>query len=171
MKRKIAALAACIGGLSVSAEAAVFMDADWAAQACKAWNANATLTTELGGDRWAANDAGRGFKTIQMYREACGPDSKVEISITNQDGKAICSRGGAVENKTPNYKVDYLMHATDEHWACMGKGGFGCGAMGAMMSGKLKFSGPKGEAMGVMGPFNGFLKLTGEVPGDMESCP
>lgn len=34
------------------------------------------------------------------------------------------------------------MNATDEDWACMGKGSFGCGAMGAMMTGKLKFSRP-----------------------------
>ncbi len=43
--------------------------------------------------------------------------------------------------------------------------------MGAMMTGKLKFEGPKGEAMGVMGPFNAFLTGTGKVPGDKESCP
>ena len=36
----------------------------------------------------------------------------------------------------------------------MGEGAFGCGAMGAMTTGKLKFSGPKMETMGVMGPFN-----------------
>jgi putative sterol carrier protein len=62
------------------------------------------------------------------------------------------------------------MNATDEDWACMGKGSFGCGAMGAMMTGKFKFSGPKGEAMSVMGPFDSFLQLTGKVPGDTSSC-
>jgi putative sterol carrier protein len=53
----------------------------------------------------------------------------------------------------------------------MGEGKFGCGAMGAMMTGKLKFEGPKMEAMGVMGPFDSFLLLTGKVPGDKASCP
>jgi putative sterol carrier protein len=43
--------------------------------------------------------------------------------------------------------------------------------MGAMMTGKLKFEGPKMEAMGVMGPFDSFLILTGKVPGDKASCP
>jgi hypothetical protein len=41
---------------------------------------------------------------------------------------------------------------------------------GAMMTGKLKFSRPKGEAIGVMGPFDSFLQLTGKVPGDTSSC-
>jgi len=72
---------------------------------------------------------------------------------------------------SPDYDVDYLMYATDEDWACMGEGKFGCGAMGAMTTGKLKLSGPKGEAMSVMGPFNGFLTLTGQVPGDKSSRP
>jgi putative sterol carrier protein len=57
------------------------------------------------------------------------------------------------------------MNATDEDWACRGKGRFGCGAMGAMMTGKLKFSGPKGEAMSVVGLFDSFLQLIGKVPG------
>ena len=39
------------------------------------------------------------------------------------------------------------------------------------MTGKLKFKGPKMEAMGVMGPFDGFLALTGKVVGDKASCP
>jgi putative sterol carrier protein len=43
--------------------------------------------------------------------------------------------------------------------------------MGAMMTGKLQFKGPKGEAMGVMGPFDTFLQLTGKVPGDKKACP
>jgi putative sterol carrier protein len=160
------ALAASSGG-----QAATFMDAAWASQLCKAWNANATLTKGLGGDAWAKNNAGRGFKTIQLYRDKCGEKSKVELEISDKDGKAMCTYGGAVKHASPNYDVDYLMHATDDDWTCMGEGKFGCGAMGAMMTGKLKFQGPKGEAMGVMGPFDGFLTMTGKVAGDKASCP
>jgi hypothetical protein len=43
--------------------------------------------------------------------------------------------------------------------------------MGAMRTGKLIFEGPKMEAMGVIGPFDRFLVLTGKVPGDKASCP
>jgi hypothetical protein len=37
-----------------------------------------------------------------MYREGCGQATKVELKIEDKDGKAICARGGAVQNKTPN---------------------------------------------------------------------
>lgn len=153
------------------AGAATLMDTEWAGALCEAWNANTTLTTELGGDTWAKNDAGRGFKVIHLYREKCGPGTAVELVIADKDGKAICTHGGAITKTTLDKSVDYLMHATDEDWACMGEGKFGCGAMGAMATGKLKFTGPKGEAMAVMGPFESFLKLTGTVPGSTASCP
>ncbi len=171
MNKKHALLAAMLGTLSLTAESASFMDASWASQLCQAWNKSATLTGKLGGDKWAANNAGRGYKTIQLYRDECGLGSKVELQISDKDGKASCTYGGAVKNKDPDYKVDYLMHASNKNWTCMGEGSFGCGAMGAMTTGKLKFSGPKGEAMGVMGPFDEFLVLTGKVGGDKDACP
>lgn len=151
--------------------AGTFMDADWASAACSAWNSTPALTNDLGGKAWAANDAGRGYKVIQLYRDKCGEASKVELEIADKDGKAHCVRGGAVKHAKLDPSVDYLMHASDEDWACMGKGSFGCGAMGAMATFKLKFKGPKGEAMGVIGPFDNFLLLTGKVPGDTSSCP
>lgn len=171
MNKQHVLLAGLLGTLSLGAESATFMDATWASQLCQAWNKNPNLTGKLGGGAWAANNAGRGYKTIHLYRDECGLGSKVELQISDKDGKAICTRGGAVRNKNPDYKVDYLMHASNKHWVCMGEGSFGCGAMGAMTTGKLKFSGPKGEAMGVMGPFDDFLVLTGQIGGDMDACP
>ena len=156
---------------STVSQAATFMDADWASQFCKAWNANATLTKGLSGDAWAKNDAGRGYKIIHLYREKCGPKSAVELELSEKDGKAVCNYGGAVKHAKLSEDVDYVMYASDEDWTCMGEGKFGCGAMGAMMTGKLKFQGPKGEAMGVMGPFDSFLTMTGKVPGDKSACP
>jgi len=156
---------------SAASQAGTFMDAAWAAQLCKAWNANGALTKGLGGDAWAKNDAGRGYKTIDIYRSKCGEKGKVQLEIANKDGKATCTYGGAVKHDKPNYSVDYLMYSDDEGWTCMGEGKFGCGAMGAMASGTLKFQGPKMEAMGVMGPFDSFLTMTSKVPGDKASCP
>ncbi|HHH39203.1 MAG TPA: sterol-binding protein [Sedimenticola sp.] len=153
-----------------SAAAPVFMSPQWAADACKAWNADDELTEGLGGD-WINNDAGRGYKVIQIYRSDCGADKKVELTISNEDGKAKCTYGGAVAHQELNPDVDYLMYASDEDWACMGEGSWGCGPMGAMATGKLKFDGPKMEAMSVMGPFEGFLLLTGKVDADRNSCP
>ncbi len=173
MLTRLALAIGALGALACSgtASAATFMDASWAAAACTAWNKTPALTKDLGGDAWAANDAGRGYKIIQLYRSKCGENSKVELEIANKDGKAECVRGGAVKHATLDPKVDYLMYASDEDWACMGQGKFGCGAMGAMTTGKLKFKGPKMEAMGVMGPFDGFLLLTGKVGGDTAACP
>jgi putative sterol carrier protein len=158
---------------STQVQAGEFMDAAWAKQACDAWNADAALTTGLmdaDGYSWAKNNADRGYKLIQMYRTQCGDSTKVQLNIVEKDGKASCAYGGAPDGKAMNYAVDYLMHANDADWTCMGKGDFGCGAMGAMMSGKLNFKGPKVEAMKVMGPFESFLKLTGKVAGDKSAC-
>ena len=42
--------------------------------------------------------------------------------------------------------------------------------MDAMMSGKLRFSGTKMEAMKVMTPFENFSILAGKVPGNQKAC-
>ncbi len=148
---------------------AAFMDEEWAKKACDGWNASETLTTELGGD-WMANNGGRGYKLVQMYRSECSPDTKIQLTIEPKDGKAICTYGGKPDGKAFDPKMDYLMHAKDKHWTCIGAGKFGCGAMGAMATGKLKFTGPKMEAMSVMGPFGAFLRLTGEIGGEKGEC-
>ncbi len=152
--------------LSASAD---FMDAEWAAKACEGWNANKELTTKLGG-KWVDNNADRGYKLVQMYRTECGETTKIQLNLESKDGKATCSYGGVPDGKEFNPKVDYLMHAKDKHWTCIGADKFGCGAMGAMSTGKLKFTGPKMEAMGVMGPFGAFLRLTGEIEGEKVEC-
>lgn len=163
---------AALSVVALSAQAESFMDDAWAKQACAAWNQNSTLTTDLGGQGgWVSNNGGKGYKALQMYRDGCGATSRVELDIAPKDGKALCVYGGAVKTAKLNSDVDYLMHATDSDWACMGKGSWGCGAMGAMMSGKLQFEGPKMEAANVMGPFGDFLLLTGKVGGAMTTCP
>ncbi|MCB1754245.1 MAG: SCP2 sterol-binding domain-containing protein [Gammaproteobacteria bacterium] len=161
-------MAALLGTLP-SLASAEFMDAEWAAAACEAWNANDALTTELA-EKWMQNNGERGYKLVRMYRTECGEETQVQMTIAEQDGKAMCVYGGAPDDKAFNKKMDYQMHATDEHWTCIGAAHFGCGAMGAMMSGKLKFTGPKMEAMGVMKPFGEFLKLTGSLGGDKTPC-
>ncbi len=166
--------------VSTSAVADTYMDAAWANKACAAWNASPILTQQLSntdtddegdGYEWAKNDAGRGYKLVQMYRTSCGANTKIQLTIQDKGGKAMCTSAGKPDGKAMNFKVDYLMHATDKNWDCMGKGSFGCGAMGAMMSGKLKFQGPKVEAMKVMGPFESFLQVAGKTAGDKASCP
>ena len=161
--------------------AETYMDATWAQKACNAWNASPVLTEQLvdvdvnenesGGYSWIKNDAKRGYKLIHMYRTKCGEASKIQLMIQKKGDKAMCVAAGKPDGKKMNMAVDYIMHATDKNWACMGRSSFGCGAMGAMMSGKLKFKGPKVEAMKVMSPFGAFLKVSGSLPGDKASCP
>ena len=61
------------------------------------------------------------------------------------------------------------MFADTSRWQEMGEGLYG--PMKGMMTGRLKFKGPKFEAMRNMGPFTNFLLLVGKVPGAVDSCP
>ncbi len=151
-----------------AAAAPVLMTPEWAAQACEAWNKDNTLTTGLAGS-WIKNNKGRGYKVIHMYRTDCESSPQVEMRIADKGGKAECVYGGKIETAKLNSGSDYLMHATTERWTEMGAGEYG--PMKAMMFGRLKFEGPKMEAMGVMGPFTSFLRLVGKVPSDTASCP
>lgn len=148
--------------------APVMMSAEWAAQACEAWNKDTTLTTGLA-DKWIKNNKNRGHKIIHMYRTDCESSPKVELRISDKDGKAMCEYGGKVETAKLDSSADYVMHATTARWQEMGAGEYG--PMKAMMFGRLKFEGPKVEAMGVMAPFTSFLQLVGKVPSDVSSCP
>lgn len=150
------------------ANASVLFSNEWAAQACDLWNKDTSLTTGLV-DKWIKNDNQRGHKVIHLYRTDCGASYMSEMRIALKDGKAMCVYGGAVQSKL-DYEVDYLMHGDTPRWIEMGAGEYG--PMKAMMFGRLKFQGPKMEAMSVMGPFASFLQLTGKVPGtDTTSCP
>jgi putative sterol carrier protein len=169
-RRMRCALAGLLIGGAMSVHAGpVFMSAEWGKVACDGWNADPVLTDELGKSGWIENDGGRGFKVMQVYRLDCPDSPRVELRIANQDGKAMCVYGGAVETAELDKKMDYIMYAKDEHWVRMGEGKDG--AMKAMMFGRLKFTGPKGEAMGNMGPFGNFLLLTGKIDADRSTCP
>ena len=143
------------------------MSAEWAEGACEAWNQDQTLTGNLA--KWASNDADRGFKVIQLYRMDCEESPHVELRISMQEEKVVCVYGGAVETAELVKGVDYLMFAQTARWEEMGAGNYS--PMKAMLFGRLKFQGPKWEAMNNMGPFASFLRLTGQVPGDAEVCP
>jgi len=151
--------------------APVFMSGDWAAEACKGWNADTGLTEKLKKSGWVENNKGRKHKVMQIYRIGCESSPRVELQIADKDGKAMCVYGGWAKTKAAdlNKSVDYVMFATDKNWKRMGDGTDG--PMKAMMFGRLKFKGPKFEAMGNMGPFGGFLRLTGTVESDRSSCP
>jgi putative sterol carrier protein len=153
---------------SIGQAAPVMMTPEWAQEMCKAWNADATLTGKLVESGWAKNDKGRGFKAIQIYRTECEGSPRIELRVSEKDGKAMCVYGGKAESKLDS-GVDYLMWAETRRWVEMGKGVYG--PMWAMMLNRLNFDGPMMEAMGNMGPFASFLLLVGKVPGDVAACP
>lgn len=167
MKFTLTALATLLAFSATAHAAPPLMSPEWTAQACDAWNRDSALTTGLAGD-WIKNDKGRGYKIVQLYRTECGESTRTEMKIVAKDGKAQCVYGGAAQTSKMDYDADYTMHATTDRWNEMGAGEYG--PMKAMMFGRLKFSGPKMEAMGVMGPFEAFLRLPGKIPGD-KACP
>jgi len=152
----------------LAAAAPGLMTPDWAQQMCKAWNADPTLTTKLVESGWIKNDKQRGFKAIQLYRLDCAGSPRIEMRLSEKDGKAMCVYGGKAETELDT-RVDYLMFAETARWIEMGKGEYG--PMKAMFLQRLGFNGPMFEAMGNMGPFESFLLLVGKVPGDVAGCP
>ena len=170
MKRLTAAATLFAALLSAPAMAApVLMSADWAKDACEAWNKEPVLTDKLAESGWVKNDAGRGFKVMGVYRSDCGNAPTAELRVALKDGKAMCVYGGPPETAKLDSSADYVMKAETARWVEMGKGEYG--PMKAMMLGRLGFDGPMMEAMNNMGPFESFLLLVGKVPGDTTSCP
>ncbi len=145
------------------------MSAPWAQAMCSAWNVDPALTGKLVESGWIRNDAGRGFKTMQIWRADCQGSAKVEMRIALKDERAQCVYGGAAGTQALDRGADYQMWADTPRWREMGAGEYG--PMKAMMFGRLQFDGPKLEAMGNMGPFERFLLLVGQVPGEWEGCP
>jgi putative sterol carrier protein len=153
---------------SISQAAPVMMGTEWAQEMCKAWTADPILTEKLVESGWVKNNKGRGYKAIQIYRADCEGSPRIELRVSEKDGKTTCVYGGKAESKLDS-SVDYLMWAETRRWTEMGKGEYG--PMWAMMFNRLSFDGPMMEAMGNMGPFRSFLLLVGKVPGDVAACP
>jgi putative sterol carrier protein len=151
------------------AQSVILMSPEWAQQACAAWNEQPALTEELGSSGWAENNKDRGYKVLHVYRKDCPDSPIVELRIEHREGKATCAYGGPVENQVLDTDADYLMYADTRRWQEMGAGRYG--PMRAMMFRRLRFEGPKWEAMRNMGPFEQFLLLVGKVDSDLTECP
>jgi putative sterol carrier protein len=163
------ALAVLLATTTLFAGPVPFMSGDWAAATCEAWNANPVLTDELAESGWAANESGKGYKIMRIHRNDCPDAPKVDMKVQLKDGKATCTSGGWASDEELSKKHDYAMWAETDRWQEMGRGDYG--AMKAMLTGRLKFDGPKGEAMSNMGPFGAFLLLVDDVEADASTCP
>ena len=145
------------------------MSIEYIKQFCDAWNADELMTKGLADSEWVDNDGDKGFKIIQLYRKDCPDSPHVEMQFERQNNKAMCVYAGKVENPELDRSADYEMYADTNRWIEIGNGDYG--PMKAMMFGRLKFKGPKIEAMGNMGPFKNFLLLFGHFPSDPTVCP
>ena len=172
MKRLLSLLslaALAVAGGAAQAQTATVMSPAWAQTMCAAWNADPVLTDKLAESGWVKNDAGRGFKSMQIYRADCPKSARVELQVALKGDKAQCVYGGPAKNDKLDSGADYLMWAETARWREMGAGEYG--PMKAMMFGRLNFEGPKMEAMSNMDPFANFLLLVGKVPGNWGACP
>jgi putative sterol carrier protein len=167
-KTKVLAMALTLAWGPAVFAAPVLMSGEWTGDLCSAWNGEPVLTGKLVESGWIKNDKGRGYKVIEIFRSDCGKRPTGELRIALKDGRAACVYGGAVQTTQLASDADYVMDADTDRWQEMGRGEYG--PMRAMLFGRLSFSGPMGEAMGNMGPFEAFLRLVGKVPYDAESC-
>ena len=142
----------------------IFMDAEWAKRFCELWNKTPELSEKLGkSESWAEKPVRKLF----LYRKDCGSDKQIQLTIKNENGKAICVYGGwKKDEKTDD---DFLMYADTKRWLEMGRKEYG--PMKAMLFGRLKFDGPRFVAMRNMGPFEAFLDNIDEIESDTERCP
>ncbi len=160
--KRLCLLVLGLSGFALSAP--VFMDGEYAKALCEAWNKTPQLSEQLGkSESWTAVPE----RKIFMYREDCGEAKQIQLTIKNEQGKAVCVYGGPAKDKRGSN--DFLMYAQTQRWLEMGKGEYG--PMKAMMFGRLKFEGPKFVAMKNMGPFEAFLKLIDKPPHDASRCP
>jgi len=153
---------------SLASSDTIYMSVDYIKKFCNAWNEDELLTVGLANSEWIDNDGDKGFKIIQLYRRDCPDSEPVEMQFERQGDKAMCVYAGKIENPELDRSADYEMFADTQRWVEMGSGEYG--PMKGMMFGRLKFKGPKMEAMGNMGPFKNFLLMFG-APGDTSKCP
>ena len=113
--------------------------------------------------KWTQNDDDRGYKLLQVYRMDCPDSPRIQLRIADRDGAVTCVEAGLATDEELNSSCDYVMFAKTERWLEMGAGKYG--PMVGMMTGRLKFQGPKWEAMKNMGPFKSFLQLVQVNPG------
>ena len=115
-----------------------------------AFNTSST-PDELVKSGWAGNDAGKGYKVLQVIVKDSSKAAELHIDA---NGKVVAAFDNAKTSKLDS-NVDYKMIASMEDWASMGTGE--SGPMYHMTFGGLSFEGPMGEAMDNMGPFASFL--------------
>src|SRR3569623_620091 len=102
MKYTTIALAALAIFATAAHATPAMMSVEWTAQACDAWNKDATLTDGLV-EKWIKNDNGRGYKIMHLFRTDCGEATQTELKSAAKDCKSMGVFGGAVQNLQMDY--------------------------------------------------------------------
>lgn len=158
----------------------IFMDAEFAKLLAEAWN-NSSLpvrlgSQEVGGSGWIntpnkyTGEAGN-KQVIIMSRRDCPYMAKVQLTIENRQGKAVCTYGGAM---TENYeRAEWAFSPTTAQWYKFASGDWGYMQMPGIMNG---FRGPMFVARANISNFGEFWKVAGHVAKNVNadytsSCP
>jgi len=158
----------------------VFMSAEFAQLLVEAWNSSPLPvklgTKEAGGSDWINTPnkytgEKRNRQVIIMSRRDCPSMAKVQLTIENRDGKAVCTYGGAITEKYE--KAEWAFAPTTVQWYKFASGVWGYMQMPGIMSG---FRGPMFVARANIGNFGEFWKVVGRVAKKVNadyttSCP
>ncbi len=159
--RKIGLVATLLTGLmfitvmmldSTSAQSGMkFMSPAFAGKLCNAWN-QSSLPAALGegGSDWISQGELEGKQTMVFWVKNCSTP-KVQLTVENQNGKAVCTYGGAAQSSSPDWKI---YPPTDKWYKCA----TGVNPMWQLMG---NFKGDMGTAMKNMGNFKIFFKVVG----------
>lgn len=157
-----------------------FLDANFSAKLCEEWNKSA-LPAKLGSERAGGNgwiDTANKYtgevrhkQVIIMSRRDCAALPRMQLTIENKEGKAVCSYGGALVEKYE--KAEWAFAPETEQWYKFASGEWGYFQMPGIMNG---FRGPMFVARANIDSFGLFWKFTGSLAKRMgadyrKGCP
>lgn len=148
-----------------------FMGPEFAKLLCDGWN-NSSLPSKLapkenGGNGWVTernkymNDAFRNKQVMIISRRDCPGIAKVQLTIENKDGKALCTYGGAQQEAYQN--AEWAFAPETHHWYRFATGKWGMFEMPKIMTG---FRGIYDVAAKNLGNFGIFWKVAGKIAKD-----
>lgn len=147
--------------------AVVFMGPEFAKLMVDAWNISPLPdklgSKSVGGSDWINTpNKYTGEKTnrqvIIMSRRDCHSIPKVQLTIENKDGRAVCTYGGAMKERYE--KAEWAFSPRTIQWFKFAAGNWGYTQMPGIMSG---FRGPMFVARANIDNFGEFWKVAGQL--------
>ena len=144
-----------------------FLSPEFAKVVCDAWNQSELPqklgTKDVGGNEWILTQNKytgevRNKQVLVMSRRDCSAMPKVQLTIENKNGKALCTYGGAL---TESYeKAEWAFAPTTVQWFKFASGVWGYMQIPGIMKG---FRGPMFVARANIDNFGTFWKIVGKV--------